>query len=215
MDSIRTLADGTMSLLLGKKCSHSPYKHRAISELDRLQKVTLPERYVTDPALSLGSSSLTLRHSIKCARCLKFKRTDRPHFSNKEKAKLRYAIHTDGQSVAASTPINCIMCTGEQRTELYCGYCNKVMVLAKFSKVQRKSPDNAKCIICVEEQKAAEPDYNGAAVNSDDSNGDNDDDVDDDGCDSDNTLDYGDVTTNADVSVHEIMERLLLTFSPG
>ncbi|KAK3072078.1 hypothetical protein LTS18_014712 [Coniosporium uncinatum] len=90
------------------------------------------------------------------------------------------------------------MCTGEQRTELYCGYCNKVMVLAKFSKVQRKSPDNAKCIICVEEQKAAEPDYNGAAVNSDDSNGDNDDDVDDDGCDSDNTLDYGDVTTNAD-----------------
>ncbi|KAK3060064.1 hypothetical protein LTS18_009434 [Coniosporium uncinatum] len=74
------------------------------------------------------------------------------------------------------------------------------MGLDKFSKQQRRNPDQAKCWSCMREQEAADPDYRGAGGDSDGDGGDDgdDDDVDDDDYDSDNTLDHGDATTNAD-----------------
>jgi len=54
MVTIRTLADGTTSLLPSKRSSRLSYTHRTATELDRLNKIELPKTYVSDIVLPSG-----------------------------------------------------------------------------------------------------------------------------------------------------------------
>ena len=53
----------------------------------------------------------------------------------------------------------CRTCTPQQTTELNCCICNKTKGLTSFAKNQRKNPDTARCINCVNYCLDTEPDY--------------------------------------------------------
>lgn len=57
-----------------------------------------------------------------------------------------------------SVHVTCTLCTAGQTVELKCYVCDKVKGLHEFAKNQRKDPDNARCIKCVDSDITAEPD---------------------------------------------------------
>ena len=67
-----------------------------------------------------------------------------------------------------SKVIVCGACTGRQVDELLCCMCDKWQGLRAFSKVQRRTPDKAKCWKCMEETLKVEPtDHNHSSGNDD------------------------------------------------
>ncbi|KAG0128870.1 hypothetical protein HOY82DRAFT_565410 [Tuber indicum] len=57
-----------------------------------------------------------------------------------------------------SVKVTCKDCTAQQTTNLTCCVCSETMPLEKFAKSQRKTPDQARCIDCVNQDLKTEPD---------------------------------------------------------
>lgn len=63
-------------------------------------------------------------------------------FSKAQHAKVREAIHRNGQN-AVLPDVRCIPCSGGQILEMHCQSCDAWKGNSQFSKAQRKTPDNA------------------------------------------------------------------------
>ncbi len=61
-----------------------------------------------------------------------------------------------GRTMGDPKPV-CRRCTPGQTTELTCCICEKVKGLERFAKQQRKNPDRARCIQCVQLHLDTEP----------------------------------------------------------
>lgn len=86
---------------------------------------------------------------IQCGRCMRFR--GRQHFSNRQMAN---AARRGG---IANGRVKCRLCTGLQVVELTCIICGDTKALKGFSKAQRKDPDNARCLACVDIHLTTEP----------------------------------------------------------
>ncbi|KAI4240707.1 MAG: hypothetical protein L6R40_004952 [Gallowayella cf. fulva] len=116
----------------------------------KLNQTKLPDKYCTLAALLLDSGLLPVR--TRCKACKKIKTIN--HYSNKQQAELRHRIagpHGEKASSATAQIITCRACTGGQNHEMTCIICGEPKGLEAFSKAQRKDPDNARCLICVNE----------------------------------------------------------------
>ncbi|RPB08305.1 hypothetical protein P167DRAFT_578405 [Morchella conica CCBAS932] len=95
---------------------------------------------------------------IRCAVCKKTK--SREEFSNRQL--LKFTSYNKGSRTTKkdvdSVHVTCTLCTAGQTVELKCYVCDKVKGLHEFAKNQRKDPDNARCIKCVDSDITAEPD---------------------------------------------------------
>jgi hypothetical protein len=69
----------------------------------------------------------------------------------------------------------CKTCTPQQTTELRCCICETTKGLQDFAKNQRKNPDVARCIECVQMHVGMEPGVDGPDCDSDVDSGDSDD----------------------------------------
>ncbi|KAI9879415.1 MAG: hypothetical protein M1830_008546 [Pleopsidium flavum] len=122
------------------------------AEIKKLEKITLPEK-------------------IRCKQCKKYK--IQGGFSKKQLSELQKRIARFG-NVNSSTGayISCRQCVGQQVEELTCCICDEVKGLNGFSKVQRRNPDNARCLRCVTLHVNTEP-----GVNVDDEEDEDSDDI--------------------------------------
>ncbi|KZF20033.1 hypothetical protein L228DRAFT_250462 [Xylona heveae TC161] len=92
-----------------------------------------------------------LPDKIKCKGCGKFRM--KSAYSKKQLNDLRHKIYVVGElSATVAGQIKCRTCTGQQVNELTCTICDEVKGLEGFSKVQRRDPDKARCLTCVNVQ---------------------------------------------------------------
>ncbi|KAI9792398.1 MAG: hypothetical protein M1816_002282 [Peltula sp. TS41687] len=92
---------------------------------------------------------------IKCTSCKKIRNQDA--FSNRQLGNLSFAAARSGQVLATNSKIKCRLCTGGSVTELQCMICEEIQGLEGFSKAQRKDPDKARCLKCVQMHLDTEP----------------------------------------------------------
>ncbi|KAK6431476.1 hypothetical protein LTR95_012363 [Oleoguttula sp. CCFEE 5521] len=102
---------------------------------------------------SAVSTKIFLPDKIKCFRCDKVKPPASYATIRQNDLKKKMA-ETPGFNAATTPVVPCMMCTGGQVTELECHMCRKYMGVDKFAKTQRKNPDRAKCLKCIQEQIA-------------------------------------------------------------
>ncbi|KAI4114803.1 MAG: hypothetical protein LQ345_004480 [Seirophora villosa] len=121
---------------------------------DRFKKIQLPDK-------------------SRCKICRKLKPINA--YSNKQQLDLKQRI-AGPQGERAKLPtaeiITCRPCTGGPVHELTCCICNKTQGLDAFNKTQRKTPDAARCILCVHEmgqEKWAHLEWQGEESEEDDS----------------------------------------------
>ena len=53
--------------------------------------------------------------------------------------------------------IECRQCTGIQKHEMTCFICDETKGLEEFSKAQRRNPDAARCLACVDDHLYTNP----------------------------------------------------------
>ncbi|KAF1989015.1 hypothetical protein K402DRAFT_452288 [Aulographum hederae CBS 113979] len=100
--------------------------------------------------------NVKLPPKIRCDRCKKHKQES--NFSNKQLIELKSAIVTLGaQAGITAAKARCRSCTGQQKTEMYCNFCDATKSLDGFFKTQRRDPDKAKCKVCIQEQLDMDP----------------------------------------------------------
>nr|OQO16630.1 hypothetical protein B0A51_14787 [Rachicladosporium sp. CCFEE 5018] len=99
------------------------------------------------------STNILIPDKIKCCRCDKVKPPASYATLRQNDLKQKMA-QTPGFNPVTTGFVPCVMCTGGQVTELECHMCRKWMGLDKFAKTQRKNPDRAKCLKCIQEQIA-------------------------------------------------------------
>ncbi|RMZ91614.1 hypothetical protein DV736_g1148, partial [Chaetothyriales sp. CBS 134916] len=94
-----------------------------------------------------------LEDDIRCGSCNKM--LNRARFSNTALSKYQSALfaarsrsNTSGMGDVRQP--NCRDCTGGGRQEMFCQGCQKTFGLDRFSKSQRRKPDNAHCWDCVQ-----------------------------------------------------------------
>ncbi|OQO12948.1 hypothetical protein B0A48_02412 [Cryoendolithus antarcticus] len=109
--------------------------------------------YSTFLQRSAVSTNIPLPDKIKCLRCDKVKPPASYATIRQNDLKTKMA-QTPGFNAATTPVVPCMMCTGGQVTELECHMCRKWMALTKFAKTQRKNPNRAKCLECINEQIA-------------------------------------------------------------
>lgn len=91
----------------------------------------------------LGQTSLNKRRvRIRCKQCKKYK--IQGGYSKKQLSELQKRVARFGKlDSSTGAYIRCRQCVGQQVEELTCCICDEVKGLNGFSKVQRRSPDNA------------------------------------------------------------------------
>ncbi|KAI5799946.1 Stc1 domain-containing protein [Geopyxis carbonaria] len=105
-----------------------------------------------------ANSDARVGRLIKCCVCKSMK--PKEHFSNRQIAKY---ISTEQNKYAPAgrtlkdPKTTCRQCTGKQVEELECIVCGIAQSLDKFGKTQRKQPDRARCLDCVEYHANVEP----------------------------------------------------------
>ncbi|RMZ82495.1 hypothetical protein DV737_g2004, partial [Chaetothyriales sp. CBS 132003] len=101
-----------------------------------------------------GSYNMSvLEDDIRCGSCNKM--LNRARFSNTALSKYQSALfaarsRSKASGVADVRQPNCRDCTGGGRQEMFCQGCQKTFGLDRFSKNQRRKPDNAHCWDCVQ-----------------------------------------------------------------
>ncbi|RMZ85283.1 hypothetical protein DV738_g351, partial [Chaetothyriales sp. CBS 135597] len=88
---------------------------------------------------------------IRCGSCNK--KLNRARFSNTALSKYQAALFAAARSKSNPADVrrpNCRDCTGGGRQEMFCQGCQKTLGLDRFSKNQRRIPDNAACWDCVQ-----------------------------------------------------------------
>ncbi|OQO08480.1 hypothetical protein B0A48_06350 [Cryoendolithus antarcticus] len=123
------------------------------------------------------STNIPIPDKIKCCRCDKVKPPASYATLRQNDMKQKMA-QTPGFNPVTTGFVPCVMCTGGQVTELECHMCRKWMGLDKFAKTQRKNPDRAKCLKCIQEQiamgNADDSDASGGSDGGSDGNNDSD-----------------------------------------
>ncbi|RMD41745.1 hypothetical protein DV735_g3368, partial [Chaetothyriales sp. CBS 134920] len=92
-----------------------------------------------------------LEDDIRCGSCNK--KLNRARFSNTALSKYQAALFAAARSKNDPADVrrpNCRDCTGGGRQEMFCQGCQKTLGLDRFSKNQRRIPDNAACWDCVQ-----------------------------------------------------------------
>ncbi|KAF2207440.1 hypothetical protein CERZMDRAFT_88485 [Cercospora zeae-maydis SCOH1-5] len=118
-----------------------------------------------------STNSVAVPGRIKCGRCGEIKGP--AAFSIKQRGDLAEHMRVNPRFNAASQgQVSCIGCTTRQVVELHCSQCDLDKGLDKFSKAQRRDPDNAICWKCAEDRANYEP---GAEEGDDSSGGDSND----------------------------------------
>ncbi|KAK6359496.1 hypothetical protein TWF696_000651 [Orbilia brochopaga] len=87
-----------------------------------------------------------------------------------------YQPYAPGGRVKGDSRTTCKSCTPDQTTELTCIVCGETNGLGHFAKTQRKTPDAARCKVCINRQADTAPDLE--VPDSDDYVEDDDDDED-------------------------------------
>ncbi|KAL8797142.1 MAG: hypothetical protein Q9195_000609 [Heterodermia aff. obscurata] len=89
-----------------------------------------------------------LPEKLRCKQCKKLKVTD--GYSQRQLLDFRQRLARNPALASESTAsVVCRTCTGGQVTELECTQCNTIKALEGFTKAQRRDPDFARCILCV------------------------------------------------------------------
>ncbi|KAL8680166.1 MAG: hypothetical protein Q9186_003633 [Xanthomendoza sp. 1 TL-2023] len=99
-----------------------------------------------------GGWSEQKAQKTRCKACHKIKAMT--HFSAKQQLDLKHRIagpHGEKAASAIAEIITCRACNGGSNYEMTCVICGEPKGLAAFSKAQRKDPDNARCLLCVNE----------------------------------------------------------------
>ncbi|KAL8910933.1 MAG: hypothetical protein Q9171_003838 [Xanthocarpia ochracea] len=109
------------------------------------------------PAKAAILNNIKLPEKTRCKVCHKIKNIS--NFSNKQLLDLKHRIagvHGDKAKSPIAEIIACRACTQGSVHELTCCICNEPKSLDGFAKAQRKDPDNARCLLCVN-QHVTEP----------------------------------------------------------
>ncbi|KAG7008332.1 plasma membrane fusion protein [Physcia stellaris] len=112
---------------------------------------------------------------LKCKVCKKLKPSD--GFSERQRSDLKQRMAKNPALGAPSSAIIvCRQCTPGQTHELECFSCGLIKSLDGFTKAQRRHPDNARCILCVnadlEAPTAGNEDFGDCESGSDDDSSD-------------------------------------------
>ncbi|OXV11050.1 hypothetical protein Egran_01189 [Elaphomyces granulatus] len=108
--------------------------------------------------IKIRLNNITLPQRIKCEICKKFRMQNA--FSNKQLSTVRQAIYQYGPAAMGDDRpgyAKCRTCAGTQVVELLCSVCDKTKGLDEFAKSQRRNPDTARCINCVQNHLEADP----------------------------------------------------------
>ncbi|KAJ6260327.1 hypothetical protein Dda_4552 [Drechslerella dactyloides] len=165
-----------------------PGHQNAPSLRSRGQAVKMPppqlpriDKNLYNQGASKGSNSTA--GSIVCFVC----RREKPQsqYSTRQLTKWKatiYQPYAPGGRVKAASRTTCKSCTPDQTTELTCIVCGETNGLGHFAKTQRKTPDAARCKVCINKQADTAPDLevpdSDGYTSSDDDNGDEDRDFD-------------------------------------
>ncbi|KAL9603159.1 MAG: hypothetical protein Q9219_001362 [cf. Caloplaca sp. 3 TL-2023] len=98
-------------------------------------------------------NNVQLPEKTRCKGCHKLKALSQ--YSNKQLIELRQRVagpQAEKAKAPAAEIITCRNCTSGQVQELTCILCHQTKSLEEFGKTQRKTPDLARCTICVHEQ---------------------------------------------------------------
>ncbi|KAI9836900.1 MAG: hypothetical protein M1819_001065 [Sarea resinae] len=99
---------------------------------------------------------ITVPDKIKCGGCKKIR--VQGAYSKKQLTDLRHKIYlNDRLNPLTGGHIKCRHCTGQQVHELTCCICDETRGLEGFSKAQRRDPDKARCLDCVNLHETLEP----------------------------------------------------------
>ncbi|KAI4276796.1 MAG: hypothetical protein LQ337_002235 [Flavoplaca oasis] len=110
--------------------------------------------WTTQKAAVLNSTKLP--DKTRCKVCHKIQAIG--NFSNKQQLDLKHKLagqHGDKLRSPIAETIVCKKCTPGPNFEMTCCICNEPQGLERFSKNQRKDPDNARCLLCVNEHVTA------------------------------------------------------------
>ncbi|KAL5003531.1 Stc1 domain-containing protein [Aspergillus recurvatus] len=92
---------------------------------------------------------------LKCKTCKKFRNINT--YSKRQLDIFRNAFVVQGQRALTAGYATCLGCTGGQVMELRCCVCDQVKGLDDFAMNQRKEHEFARCLVCVQGHKDAEP----------------------------------------------------------
>ncbi|KAL4910043.1 hypothetical protein BDW74DRAFT_47255 [Aspergillus multicolor] len=99
--------------------------------------------------------TVSLPEKLKCKTCKKFRNLNA--YSKRQLDIFRNALVVHGQRAKDAGYATCRGCTGGQVMELRCCVCDEVKDLGEFANNQRKEHEFARCLVCVQEHKDAEP----------------------------------------------------------
>jgi hypothetical protein len=111
-------------------------------------KSTFANGWTSEKAAKLMQQQLP--DKVRCSICKRVKTTTT--YSNKQIMDLRHHLQL-GYDINHS-PIKCRKCAQTQNQELSCAVCNETKALDGFSKAQRRNPDRARCLECVNDHLA-------------------------------------------------------------
>ncbi|KAI9675089.1 MAG: hypothetical protein M1817_001497 [Caeruleum heppii] len=98
---------------------------------------------------------VALPEKIKCSICKVHRNKD--SYSKRQLGELQWKFSQRSSFSISHANIKCRKCTGSQTTEMMCIVCDVVKGLDEFSKAQRKDPDKARCINCINLHLSTEP----------------------------------------------------------
>ncbi|KAL5051507.1 hypothetical protein BDW71DRAFT_54930 [Aspergillus fruticulosus] len=99
--------------------------------------------------------TVPLPDKLKCKTCKKFRNINT--YSKRQLDIFRNAFVVQGQRALTAGHATCRGCTGGQVMELRCCVCDQVKGLDDFAMNQRKEHEFARCLVCVQGHKDAEP----------------------------------------------------------
>ncbi|KAL3439425.1 Stc1 domain-containing protein [Aspergillus tetrazonus] len=99
--------------------------------------------------------TVPLTDKLKCKICKSFRNINR--YSNRQLDIFRNAFVVQGKRALTTGHATCRGCTSGQVMELRCCVCDQVKGLDEFAINQRKEHEFARCLVCVQGHKDAEP----------------------------------------------------------
>ncbi|KAL4741520.1 Stc1 domain-containing protein [Aspergillus similis] len=99
--------------------------------------------------------TVPLTDKLKCKTCKKFRNINT--YSKRQLDIFRNAFVVQGQRALTVGHATCRGCTSGQVMELRCCVCDQVKGLDEFAMNQRKEHEFARCLVCVQGHKDAEP----------------------------------------------------------
>ncbi|KAL6235210.1 hypothetical protein BDW75DRAFT_240378 [Aspergillus navahoensis] len=107
------------------------------------------------PSAYAKGYSESIKRQLKCKTCKKFRNINT--YSKRQLDIFRNAFVMHGQQALTAGHATCRGCTGGQVMELRCCVCDQVKGLDDFAVRQRKEHEFARCLVCVQGHKDAEP----------------------------------------------------------